>query len=101
MQAMRNAVHGLALGVWAVLGVIFSVQSLFNASAVMPVVVFWGWFAAFAALMTYGVTQLKSPLSAFGAHGAALLALNLVPAVFPFVIVRVGYDLLRGCGLPF
>lgn len=95
MNAMKNAAHLAVLAVWAVMGILFSIKTLFGpGAAVMPVVMYWAWFAGFAALTSYLVSQFKGPLGALGTHGATFLALNLVPKVMPFAILRLGLDLL-------
>ena len=101
MKAMRNAAHLGILGIWAVFGVLFTLQSVFGAHVFMPSLAFWGWFAGFAALTSWLVTMFDSPLGALSTHGLTFLALHLVPKVFPFALVRLGLDLLAGHSLPF
>ncbi|MDP2272629.1 MAG: hypothetical protein Q8N23_01060 [Archangium sp.] len=93
MTAMKNAAHLAVLAIWVVLGVLFSLKTLFL-PALLPVVLFWAWFAGYAAFTSFLSNQFKGPLAAVGVHGATLLALQLVPKVMPFGIVRVGLDLL-------
>lgn len=101
MKAMKNLVHLGILGIWAVAGVLFTLKAAFALAAFVPVALFWGWFAAFAALTSWVVAKFDNPLGALGTHGAALLVMQAVPAVLPFVLVRLGLDLLAGKGLPF
>lgn len=96
MGAMKNAAHLAILAVWAVLGLIFSLKMLFTANTLMPVLFFWAWFAMFSAATSWLVTKFSSPLGALASHGAVFLSLNLVPAVVPFLYLRLGIDLLRG-----
>ncbi|MBL8918566.1 MAG: hypothetical protein JNJ54_06865 [Myxococcaceae bacterium] len=101
MKAMKNLVHLAILGVWAVAGVLFTVKAVFALAGFVPVLLFWGWFAALAALTSWVVAKFDSPLGALGTHGAAILVMQAVPAVLPFALVRLGLDLLAGRGLPF
>ena len=99
MNAMKNAAHLAVLALWAVAGAIFSLKVLFGAPpALLPVVLFWAWFAGFAALTSYVVSKLKGPLPALGTHAAAFFLLHLVPKVLPFSLLRLGLDLLIGNG---
>ncbi len=93
MQAMKNAANLSILAVWATLGVIFTLTSL-NAAALSPVLGFWLWFGGFAAVMTWAVSQLKSPQGALGAHAAAFVVLHCIPRLFPLTLLRLGLDLL-------
>jgi|APLak6261675434_1056106.scaffolds.fasta_scaffold00886_2 hypothetical protein len=93
MNAMKNAAHLAVLAVWVVLGILFSVKSLFLV-ALLPVVLFWAWFAGYAGFTSWLAGQFKSPVGALAAHGATFLALHLVPRVMPFSVLRVGLDLL-------
>lgn len=96
MNAMKNAAHLAVLALWAVMGLLFSLKTLFGAGAFMPVLLFWAWFAGFAAVTSFVASQFKGPVGALGTHGAAFIALNLVPKVMPFAILRLGLDLLSG-----
>lgn len=96
MTAMKNAGHLVILGLWGVLGLLFSIQQLFGHLAVVPVLAFWLWFAGFAALTTFFVARVKSVVGALLVHAGAFLALNLIPHVFPFSLLRLGLDLLSG-----
>jgi hypothetical protein len=93
MTAMKNATHLAVLACLALAGLVFSLKTVF-ALSLLPVVLFWAWFAGYAALTSFLSSQFKSPLSALGVHGATVLALQLVPKVMPFSILRVGLDLL-------
>jgi hypothetical protein len=93
MTAMKNAAHLAVLAVWVVLGILFSLKSLFL-PALLPIVFFWAWFGGYAAFTTWLAGQLKSPLGALATHGATFLALTLVPKTMPFSVLRVGIDLL-------
>jgi hypothetical protein len=101
MKAMKNLVHLAILGVWAVAGALFTMKALFAMSAIVPVLVFWGWFAAFAAATSWVVAKFDSPIGALGTHGASLLVMQALPVALPFALVRLGLDLLGGKGLPF
>jgi hypothetical protein len=93
MNAMKNAAHLAVLAVWVVLGVLFSLKTLFL-PALLPIVLFWAWFGGYAAFTSFLASQFKNPLSALGVHAVTLLALQLVPKVMPFAILRAGLDLL-------
>ncbi|MCA2978166.1 MAG: hypothetical protein INH41_17545 [Myxococcaceae bacterium] len=101
MAAMKNLVHLGALAMWAVAGVLFTLKAGLAFGALLPVLAFWGWFAAFAAGTGAVVSKLEGPLGALGTHGAALLVLQALPAALPFALARLGLDLLAGRGLPF
>lgn len=93
MNAMKNATHLAALAIWVVLGLLFSLKTLFL-PALLPVVLFWAWFAGYSAFTTFMTHQFKNPLSAPAVHGLTVLALTLVPRVMPFAVLRMGLDLL-------
>ncbi|MDX2010731.1 MAG: hypothetical protein SFW67_11090 [Myxococcaceae bacterium] len=101
MKAMKRLVHLGVLAMWAVAGVLFTLKAVLAVGALVPVLVFWGWFAAFAAATSWVVSKLDGPLGALGTHGVALLVMQALPAVMPFVMLRLGLDLLAGRGLPF
>ena len=96
MTAMKNAAHLVILGIWGVLGLVFSIHALFGQLAVVPVLSFWMWFAAFAALTTFFVGKVKGAVGALLIHGGAFGLLHLIPRVFPFSLLRLGLDLLSG-----
>lgn len=93
MTAMKNAAHLALLAIWVVLGVLFSLKTLFL-PALLPIVLFWAWFAGYAAFTTFLSNQFKHPLAAAAVHGVTFLALHLVPKVMPFAMLRVGLDLI-------
>jgi hypothetical protein len=101
MKAMKNLVHLGILGGWAVAGLLFTIKAVFVLSGFVPVALFWGWFAALAAVTSWVVAKFDNPLGALGTHGAALLVMQALPMVLPFALVRLGLDLLSGRGLPF
>jgi hypothetical protein len=101
MKAMKNVVHLGILGVWALAGVLFTLRQLVVLSGFLHVALFWGWFAALAALTSWLVAKFDTPVGALGTHGASLLVMQALPAVLPFALVRLGLDLLWGRGLPF
>lgn len=101
MKAMKNLVHLGILGVWVVAGLLFTIKAVFVVSGFGAVALFWGWFAAFAAVTSFVVAKVDHPLGALGTHGAAVLVMQALPMVLPFALVRLGLDLLSGKGLPF
>ncbi|MBE2249564.1 MAG: hypothetical protein IAE78_08435 [Myxococcus sp.] len=101
MKAMKNLVHLGVLAIWAVAGALFTVKAVFALTGFVPVALFWGWFAAFAAVTSWAVSQFDSPLGAVGTHGASVLVMQALPGVLPFALARLGLDLLAGKGLPF
>ncbi|MFT3706390.1 MAG: hypothetical protein QM817_01860 [Archangium sp.] len=96
MNAMKNAAHAAILAVWILLGIVFSLKTLFGASpALMPMILFWAWFAGYAAFTSWLTSSMfKTPIGAVATHGVTFLALHLVPKVMPFVVLRLGIDLL-------
>ena len=95
MNAFKNLTHAAILGVWAVAGLMFTLTSVFGASfALGPSLIFWLWFAGFAALTSMVVSKFTGPVAALATHGAALVVLSVIPKVFPLSLLRVGYDLL-------
>ena len=93
MNAMKNAAHLAILAVWVVLGVLFSLKTLFL-PALLPIVLFWAWFGGYAAFTSFLSNQFKHPLSAIAVHALTFLGLNLLPKAMPFGLLRVGMDLL-------
>jgi len=93
MNAMKNATHLAVLAIWVVLGLLFSLKTLFL-PALLPVVLFWAWFAGYSAFTTFIAHQFKNPLSAAAVHGLTILGLTLVPRAMPFAVLRMGLDLL-------
>jgi hypothetical protein len=94
MTALKNVTHAAILAIWGIAGLLFTLSTLFGLHALGPVLIFWLWFAGFAALTSSVVTQFKGPLAALATHGAALVVLSVIPKVFPLSLLRVGYDLL-------
>ena len=97
-NGLKNFVHLAALGLWAVLGLVFTLKCLFAAwgapSALLDAVGFWLWFAGLAAVTTAFVRPVKSALAAGGIHAVTYLALCAIPQVFPLSLLRLGLDLL-------
>lgn len=98
MTALKNAAHLAILGIWAVAGVLFTAKLVFAAGpvAVEPIMLFWAWFAGFTALTTFIVNKLKGPLPTIGTHAAALFVMQLLPKAMPFVLLRIGMDVITG-----
>ena len=94
MHALKNLTHAGILGVWILAGLCFTFSSLFGAVTLGAVLVFWLWFAGFAAVTSYTVTKFDTAMGALATHGIALILLNVIPRVFPLSLLRVGYDLI-------
>ncbi|MFZ5443923.1 MAG: hypothetical protein ACOZQL_28215 [Myxococcota bacterium] len=92
MNAMKNAAHLAILALWIVVGLVFSLKTLFL-PALLPVVLFWAWFAGYAAFTTWLTSLWKSALGVVAAHSVTFLSLHLVPKVMPFAVLRLGLDL--------
>ena len=93
MNALKNATHLAVLAIWVVLGLIFSLKTLFL-PALLPIALFWAWFAGYSAFTTFMTNQFKNPFSVAAVHGLTILGLTLVPRVMPFAVLRMGLDLL-------
>lgn len=93
MNAMKNLAHLIVLAVLALAGVLFSLK-LFFAGGFLAALLFWAWFAGYAALTSWVTSNFKSPLGALATHGAVLLVLSLLPRVAPFSALRFGLDVL-------
>ena len=93
MNAIKNAAHYLILAVWGVVGVLFTLKTLF-VPALLPALLFWAWFAGYAAFTSVVMRPLKSAWAAVAVHAVTLVVLHLVPMVKPFVALRLGLDLL-------
>ena len=93
-QPMKNLVHGLLLAAWAVLGVLFTLGALVHPAALLGAGAFWLWFVGFALATTALVARAGTPLGALAVHGGLLLAMALVPRVFPLSLLRAGLDIL-------
>jgi len=91
---MKNLVHGLLLAAWAVLGVLFTLGALVHPAALLGAGAFWLWFVGFALATTALVARAGTPLGALAVHGGLLLAMALVPRVFPLSLLRAGLDIL-------
>ena len=90
----RNLTHVVLLGAWALLGVLVTLAALAHPSALPAAGLFWLWLVGFAVATTVLVGRTGTPLGVLGVHGGLLLALMLVPRVFPLSILRVGLDVL-------
>src|SRR5438094_9311799 len=100
MNAKRNLLHVVALSIWSVLGVIFTVKTLPNvfgdggAAALLTIASFWIWLAAFGAATTAIIGKFTRPLMAVVVHVASVGVLLLIPQVFPLTLLRLGIDLI-------
>ena len=93
-EPARNLVHGLLLAVWAAVGLLVTLSALAHPAALLGAGAFWLWFVGFAALTTVLVARTGTPLGALLVHGGLLLALALVPRIFPISLLRSGLDVL-------
>ena len=93
-EPARNLVHGLLLAVWAAVGVLVTLGALAHPATFVGAGAFWLWFVGFAVATTALITRTGTPLGALLVHGGLLLALSLVPRVFPFSLLRAGLDIL-------
>ena len=93
-EPARNLVHGLLLAVWAALGVLVTLGALAHPATLVGAGAFWLWFVGFAVATTVLVARTGTPLGALLVHGGLLLALALVPRVFPLSLLRAGLDIL-------
>ncbi|MFT3839332.1 MAG: hypothetical protein QM723_20280 [Myxococcaceae bacterium] len=91
-MAFRNATHLGILGIWATFGVLYSLGALMHAD--FTPLAFWVWFGCFAALMTGVISKFKTAIAALLAHAGAIVFMSVIPAVFPFSLLRLGLDLL-------
>jgi len=98
VKALKNAVHWLLLGCWAVLGAVFTLHCLSSsvgvAAGLLHASDFWLWLVGFAALTSVVVARFSRPLAAVAVHVGTLLLLALLPHVFPLSLFRVGLDVL-------
>jgi Na+-translocating ferredoxin:NAD+ oxidoreductase RnfD subunit len=92
MNAFKNVTHLAFLSLWACLGALFALQSLFGAHALVPVIAFAGWFVGYAVLTSLVVRAASHPVGAVATHLGAALLMALVPPTFPFSLLRVGLD---------
>jgi hypothetical protein len=93
-EPARNLVHGLLLAVWAAVGVLVTLGALAHPATLLGAGAFWLWFVGFAVATTLLVARTGTPLGALLVHGGVLLALALVPRVFPLSLLRAGLDVL-------
>ena len=93
-EPARNLVHGLLLAVWAAVGLLVTLSALAHPAALVGAGAFWLWFVGFAVATTVLVARTGTPLGALLVHGGLLLALALVPRIFPLSLLRAGLDLL-------
>lgn len=93
MNAMKNLAHMIVLGVLAVAGVLFSLK-LFFAGGFVAALLFWAWFAGYAAVTSWVTSNFKSPIGALATHGVTLLVLSMLPRFAPFSALRFGLDVL-------
>src|SRR5688572_13243633 len=99
MKAFGNLIHGGALGVWALMGLLFTLKVLMAAAFVpglMTAGSYWLWFAGLAGFTTWAVSQTKSAIGPLLIHAGAFLVLSAIPRVFPLSLLRLGLDLLMG-----
>ena len=90
----RNLAHLLLLAAWALLGVLVTLAALAHPAALPAAGAFWLWLAGFGVATTALVARTGTPLGVLGVHGGLLLALMLVPRIFPLSMLRVGLDVL-------
>jgi hypothetical protein len=93
-EPARNLVHGLLLAVWAAVGVLVTLGAFAHPATLVAAGAFWLWFVGFAVATTVLVARTGTPLGALLVHGGLLLALALVPRVFPLSLLRAGLDVL-------
>jgi hypothetical protein len=93
-EPARNMVHGLLLAVWMAVGLLVTLSALAHPAALLGAGAFWLWFVGFAVATTVLVTRTGTPLGALLVHGGVLLAIAVVPRVFPLSLLRVGLDVL-------
>lgn len=93
-EPARNLVHRLLLAVWAVVGVVVTLSALAHPATLLGAGAFWFWFVGFAVATTVLVARTGTPLGVLMVHCGLLLALALVPRVFPFSLLRAGLDVL-------
>jgi hypothetical protein len=95
-EPARNLVHGLLLAVWAAVGLLVTLSALAHPTMLLGAGAFWLWFVGFAVATTFLVARTGTPLGALLVHGGLLLAVALVPRVFPLSLLRAGLDVLGG-----
>jgi hypothetical protein len=95
MKPMRNAVHFLLLSGWGLLGVVFTLHGLGTLGGLLAAGTYWLWLLGFAALTSVVVVRFATAGAAVLVHAGVLLALALVPRLFPASLLRFGLDVLR------
>jgi len=75
-------------------GVLVTLGALVHPATLVGAGAFWLWFVGFAVATTVLVARTGTPLGALLVHGGLLLALGLVPHVFPLSLLRAGLDVL-------
>jgi hypothetical protein len=75
-------------------GLVVTLSALAHPAALLGAGAFWLWFVGFAVATTVLVSRTGTPLGALLVHGGLLLALALVPRIFPLSLLRVGLDVL-------
>jgi len=90
----RNMVHVVLLTVWAAVGLVVTLSAFAHPAMLLGAGAFWLWFVGFAVATTILVARTGTPLGALLIHGGLLLALSLVPRVFPLSLLRAGLDTL-------
>ena len=93
-EPARNLVHGLLLAVWAAVGVMATLSALAHPASLLGAGAFWLLFVGFAVATTVLVARTGTPLGVLLVHAGLLLALALVPRVFPLSLLRAGLDVL-------
>ena len=93
-EPARNLVHTILLAVWVAVGLVVTLSAIAHPAALLGAGAFWLWFVGFAATSTVLVARAGTPLGALLVHGGLLLALALVPRIFPLSLLRVGLDVL-------
>ncbi len=96
MNAMKNVVHMVAMGIWVVLAGLFTLNAAVggNHASLGDVLSLWVWMIGYGAALTWGVSCFKHPLAAAALHGSAWFGMQLLPKVFPISLFRLGFDLL-------
>jgi hypothetical protein len=93
-EPVRNLVHAVLLAVWVAVGLVVTLSALAHPAALLGAGAFWLWFVGFAVATTVLVSRTGTPLGALLVHGGLLVALALVPRIFPLSLLRVGLDVL-------
>jgi hypothetical protein len=96
MKPMRNAVHSLLLAGWGLLGVVFTLKCLGSPGGLLAAGTYWLWLLGFGAVTSVIVARFATAGAAVFVHAGTLLALALLPHLFPVSLLRFGLDVLRG-----